>query len=283
MTTPSTDDAAYLQAVEQWHAARIARLTAADGWLSLVGLEWLRTGANRVGSAADNDIVLAGAPAHLGVVTLAGDGAISVALDPSAAATIDGDAAQRTAVMLDDSHPKPTTVTFGTGSFIALDRSGRKGLRVRDSAAPTRTGFAGIQRFPVAPAWRIEADWVPLDPPFRLATSTVIGTIEDYPAPGMAVFRRDGERCTLYPVLETPDAKQLFVIFADLTSGAETHGAARFLYADLPQAGKLVLDFNRAYNPPCCFTPFATCPLAPPENRLNVRVTAGELSYVPRQ
>lgn len=282
MTTPDTD-AGYRHDVEAWHAARVARLTAPDGWLSLVGLEWLRPGTNRVGSAGDNDIVLVGAPAHLGVVTLAVDGTLAVALDPGAAASIDGDAAKRTTVMLDDSHPHPTTVTFGTGSFIALDRSGRKGLRVRDSTASTRTRFAGIRRFPVDPAWRIVADWVPHDPPFRLATSTVIGTIEDYPAPGMAVFQRDGEHCTLYPVLETADAKQLFVIFADLTSGAETHGAARFLYADMPRDGKLVLDFNRAYNPPCCFTPFATCPLAPPENRLNVRVTAGELKYVPRQ
>lgn len=282
MTNPNAD-AAYLHEVEQWHVARIARLTAPDGWLSLVGLEWLRSGANRVGSAADNDIVLANAPAHLGVVALADDGVIAIALDPAAAASIDGDATKRAAVMLDDSHPQPTVVAFGTVHFIALDRSGRKGLRVRDSEAPTRTQFAGIQRFPVDPAWRIVADWIPHDPPFRLATSTVIGTIEDYPAPGMAVFQRGGERCTLYPVLEAPDANQLFVIFADLTSGAETHGAARFLYADFPHDGKLVLDFNRAYNPPCCFTPFATCPLAPPENRLNVRVTAGELKYAPHQ
>lgn len=275
--------AAYVRETDAWHAARLARLTAPNGWLSLAGLEWLRPGTNRVGSAADNDVVLAKAPPHLGVVTVALDGTLAVELDPAADASIDGDAAKRTALMLDDSHATPTVVAFGNVNFIAIDRGGRKGLRVRDNDAPTRTEFAGIRRFPVNPAWRIVADWVPQEPPFRLATSTVIGTIEDYPAPGMAVFRYAGERCTVYPVLETPDTRQLFLIFADLTSGAETHGAARFLYADFPHDGKLVLDFNRAYNPPCCFTPFATCPLAPPENRLGVRVTAGELDYQPHR
>ena len=120
---------------------------------------------------------------------------------------------------------------------------------------------------------------VPLDPPFQLATSTVIGTLETHPAPGKAVFERDGQRCEVYPILEAPGDSQLFLVFADQTSGKETYGAARFLYADLPRDGRIVLDFNRAYNPPCAFTPYATCPLAPPENRLPLRVAAGELKY----
>jgi len=112
-----------------------------------------------------------------------------------------------------------------------------------------------------------------------LATGTVIGTIENYPAPGKAVFEREGQRFEVYPVIEVPGDTQLFLIFADATSGKETYGAARFLYADMPRDGKIVLDFNKAYNPPCAFTPYATCPLAPPENRLALRVTAGELKY----
>jgi uncharacterized protein (DUF1684 family) len=150
---------------------------------------------------------------------------------------------------------------------------------VRDSQAEARMRFAGIERFPVDPAWRIEADWTPLDPPFQLATTTVIGTIENYPAPGRASFERDGRRFELYPVLEVPGDDRLFLIFADATSGRETYGAARFLYAEMPRDGRIVLDFNKAYNPPCVFTPHATCPLAPPENRLDLRVTAGELKY----
>ena len=271
-------DNSYAQEIERWHAARLARLTARNGWLSLVGLEWLKPGANRLGSAADNDIVLAKAPTHLGTITWAEDGRLSIALDPAGGATIDG-ALETNAVLLDDSHATPTTIAFGSVNFIAVDRGGRKGLRVRDSEAETRTHFAGIERFPIDPAWRIVADWQPLDPPFQLATGTVIGTIENYPAPGKAIFEQEGQRFELYPVIEVPGDTQLFLIFADATSGKETYGAARFLYADMPRNGKIVLDFNKAYNPPCAFTPYATCPLAPPENRLALRVAAGELKY----
>ena len=271
-------DNGYQQEIERWHAQRIARLTAPDGWLSLVGLEWLKPGTNRIGSAGGNDIVLAKAPAHLGTITWADDNSLSITLDAANGVTIDGIAQDR-AVLRDDSRADPTTVAFGSVSFIAIDRSGRKGLRVRDSEAETRIHFKGIERFPVDPAWRIVADWIPLDPPFQLATGTVIGTIENYPAPGRAVFERDRQRFELYPVLEAPGDKQLFLIFADATSGKETYSAARFLYADMPRDGKIVLDFNKAYNPPCAFTPYATCPLAPPENRLDVRVTAGERKY----
>lgn len=271
-------DNAYQQEIERWHAQRIARLTAPDGWLSLIGLEWLKPGVNRIGSAADNDIVLAKAPTHLGSIEWADDNSLSIELDLADGVKIDGVAGTR-ALLRDDSQANPATVAFGTVNFIAVDRGGRKGLRVRDGEAETRTQFAGIERFPVDESWRIVADWLPLDPPFQLATGTVIGTIENYPAPGRAEFDRDGKRFQLYPVLETPGDTQLFLIFADATSGKETYGAARFLYADMPRDGKIVLDFNKAYNPPCAFTPYATCPLAPPENRLDLRVTAGELKY----
>lgn len=272
----------YQREIDRWHAARIERLTAPQGWLSLVGLEWLKLGLNRIGSAADNDIVLAKGPPHLGTVEWSADGVLTIAIDPASAATIDGKPAVR-AVLLDDSHPAPTEIAFGTVSFVAIDRGGRKGLRVRDSEAPTRTGFSGIERFPVDPAWRIVAEWLPLDPPFQLATGTVIGTIEQYPAPGKAVFERGGQTFELYPALEAPGDEQLFLIFADATSGKETYGAARFLYADMPGNGRIVLDFNRAYNPPCAFTAYATCPLAPPENRLALRVPAGEKKYREKQ
>ena len=271
-------DNTYAQEIERWHETRIKRLTAPDGWLSLVGLDWLQPGQNRLGSTTDNDIVLTRVPAHLGTITWAEDGTLSISLDEDSGATIDGKA-ETNAVLVDDSHATPTTIAFGSVNFIAIDRGGRKGLRVRDSEAGTRRDFAGIQRFPVDPAWRIVADWQPLDPPFQLATGTVIGTIENYPAPGKAVFERDGERFEVYPVIEVPGDRQLFLIFADATSGKETYGAARFLYADMPRDGKIVLDFNKAYNPPCAFTPYATCPLAPPENRLALRVAAGELRY----
>ncbi len=274
----TTDSDAYVRDIERWHAERIRRLIAPEGWLSLVGLEWLKPGANRIGSAADNDIVLAKAPGRLGKIAWGDDGVVSIELAADASATIDGRHAAH-AILEDDSHANPTTVAFGTMNFILVDRGGRKGLRVRDSEAETRTRFAGIERFPVDPRWRIEADWLPQDPPLELATGTAIGTIERYPAPGRAAFERDGQRFELYPVLEAPGDPQLFLIFADATSGRQTYGAARFLYTDMPREGRIVLDFNKAYNPPCAFTPYATCPLAPPENRLELAVAAGELKY----
>jgi len=281
-TVQATDIDSYKHSIEQWQAGRVERLTAPDGWLSLIGLEWLKEGANRVGSAADNDIVLSAGPAHLGVVTLAHDGSMRIALDKDSGATIDGKAVTE-AALVDDLHAgadaAPTRVSFGTASFYVIDRDGRKGLRVKDTEAPTRKHFVGIDAFPIDPSWRIEATWVPAAPGETLEMGSVIGTIDKYPVPGRLEFTRDGRHFEILPVIEEPGDAQYFVVFADRTSGKETYGAARFLYVDPPKDGKVVLDFNKAYNPPCAFTPFATCPLAPPENRLDLRVTAGEKNY----
>jgi uncharacterized protein (DUF1684 family) len=272
---------AYVQQIERWRADRVARLTAPDGWLSLIGLEWLKEGDNRVGAAAGNDIVLKAGPAHLGVVSLDRGGTMRIVLARDSGATIDGRPVNE-AALIDDLHAAgdaaPTRVSFGTANFHVIDREGRKALRVKDSDAITRKDFLGIDCFPVDPSWRIVADWLPCDPPRTLEIGTAIGTIDRVAVPGRAVFRRDGRSCELLPYQEEPGG-ELFFVLADRTSGTETYGAARFLYAALPEDGKLVLDFNRAYNPPCAFTPFATCPLAPPENRLDLRVTAGEKKY----
>ncbi|RUL79858.1 DUF1684 domain-containing protein [Dyella choica] len=272
---------AYQQSIEKWRAERVARLTAADGWLSLIGLEWLQEGANKLGSAADNDIILQAGPTHLGVITLDSSGQASIKLAPGSGATIDGKPLQE-AALIDDMHVKgdaaPTKVAFGTASFYVIDREGRKALRVKDAEAATRKHFLGIDYFPIDRSWHIVADWVSFDPPHDLQIGSVIGTIDTVKVPGKAVFTRDGRTYELLPYQEEPGG-ELFFVLADRTSGHETYGAARFLYAALPQNGKVVLDFNQAYNPPCSFTPFATCPLAPPENRLDLRITAGEKKY----
>ena len=272
---------AYAQSVEQWRSERVQELTAADGWLSLVGLAWLQRGANTLGSAADNAIVLAHGPAHLGVVTLTPDGAVRVALAADGGALIDGKAL-REATLVDDAQAgagAPSVVSLGTMSFYVIERGGRKALRIKDTAAPSRTGFLGIDYFPIDPTWRVQAEWIAAAPGTTLEMGTVIGTTEKYPVPGKLRFSRDGQTFEMLPVIEVPGDAQYFVVFADRTSGKETYGAARFVYIDPPQAGKVVVDFNRAYNPPCAFTAFATCPLAPPENRLDLRVTAGEKNY----
>ena len=273
----ATTDPGHAERIEAWRAQRLERLKAPAGWLSLIGLEWLKPGANTIGSAKDNAIVIAKAPARLGVVHLDGD-TVTIELDAAAAATIDGASVAR-ATLLDDSHPKPTTVAFGSVNFYLVDRGGRRGLRIKDSEAATRAGFLGLDNYAIDPAWRIEADWVAFDPQQSLEIPNVLGTLDAMPVPGKAVFKHDGKTYELRPVLESADAKQLFFILADKTSGKDTYGAGRFLYADLAVDGKVVLDFNLAYNPPCAFTPYATCPLAPPENRLPFAVAAGEKRY----
>jgi uncharacterized protein len=279
-TVHATDIDTYTQNIEQWRAGRVERLTAPDGWLSLIGLEWLKQGDNRIGRAADNDIVLKAGPAHMGVATLTASGDVHLVLASDSGTLIDGKPAHE-ATLIDDvkaGDGTPTTVSFGRASFYVIDRDGRKGLRVKDSDAPGRKHFAGIDSFAIDPSWRIEASWVPT-PGQTLEMGTVIGTIDKYPVPGKLAFTRDGKHFEILPVIEVPGDAQYFIVFADRTSGKETYGAARFLYIDPPKDGKVVLDFNKAYNPPCAFTEFATCPLAPPENRLDLRVTAGEKNY----
>lgn len=267
----------YSKQIEAWRAQRTQQLQAPNGWLSLIGLPWLKEGSNSIGSTKDNDVVLSKGPAHLGKIILK-DGKATIVLEASVPAQIDGKAIAK-AELLDDSHEKPTMVSFGTVSFYLIDRSGRKGLRVKDSAAETRTNFVGLDNFPIDPEWRVEAKWIAFDSPHQLEIPTVIGTVNKMPVPGKVVFEREGHSYELLPVLESPNDKELWFIFADRTSGKETYGAARFLYADMPKDGKIVIDFNKAYNPPCAFTPYATCPLAPPENRLALAVTAGEKNY----
>jgi len=275
--TSAPSGADYTKQIEGWRAQRVERLQAPSGWLSLIGLHWLKDGKNSVGSAKGNDVVLAAGPAHLGAITLK-DGKATIDIDPKSAATVDGKTVA-SAELLDDSHEKPTTVAFGTASFYLIDRNGKKALRVKDSEAKTRKQFKGIDSFAIDPGWRVEAKFEEFKPAHTLEIPTVLGTVDKMTVPGKVTFTRDGKSYSLLPVLEAPDAKEFWFIFADRTSGKETYGAARFLYADLPKDGKLTIDFNKAYNPPCAFTPYATCPLAPPENRLDLRVTAGEKKY----
>jgi len=277
MATGSAIAADETASVTKARAERLAALTAPDGWLSLIGLEWLQPGANRIGSAADNDIVLKAGPAHLGTITLDDNGSATIELAKNSGALVDGRDVERATLVDDSPGHKPTEVRFGSAQFFVIARDGRKALRVKDENAETRTHFLGLDYFAIDPSWRVVADWVPFDPPHELEIGSVLGTIDKEKVPGKAVFTRDGQTFELYPIQEEPNS--LFFVFADRTSGKETYGAARFLDTPLAKNGKLVLDFNEARNPPCAFTPYATCPLAPPENRLDVRITAGEKNY----
>lgn len=266
----------YRGTIEAWRQHRVERLTSPNGWLSLVGLEWLKSGRNTLGSAADNSIVLAKWPAHLGTITLDGGHATIELAD--AGAKIDGED-RRTAALVDDSQPKPTIVSFGTVNFYLVQRNELFGLRIKDSEAPTRRNFLGIDYFDIDPSWRIEAKWEAYDPPRELEEANIIGQVDKVIVPGAAVFEREGKTWRVEPVIETPGDTDYFLVFADRTSGKETYGAARFVYTEPPKDGKVIIDFNKAYNPPCVFTPYATCPLPTQQNRLGVRVTAGEKKY----
>jgi uncharacterized protein (DUF1684 family) len=279
IAAPKTaDDAAYRKQIADWRAKRVERLKAPNGWLSLIGLEWLKEGANTIGSAKDNAIVIAKAPPHLGTVVL-DRGRATISLDPRARdAKIDGEA-KPGAELVDDSQEKPTTVSFGSANFYLIKRDDKFGLRIKDTAAPTRTHFVGIDNFAIDPSWRVEAKWEAYDPPHEIEQGNILGQIEKAVVPGAAVFEHDGKTYRVEPIIENPGDTDLFLVFADRTSGKETYGAARFLYAAAPKDGKVLLDFNKAYNPPCAFTPYATCPLPTQQNRLDVRVTAGEKKY----
>ncbi len=261
--TPVPRDTA-LDAVETWHAGRIERLTAPDGWLSLVGLHWVEPGRHTVGSAADNAIVLATGPAHLGVVTL-DDGTLQFTPDPASGVAAPAADAKRF-----DIEPGRSSIEF-------LERGDRRALRVRDSQAPTRIGFTGIERYPVTERWLVEARFEAHPEGQTIDIANVTGSLDPTGNPGRLHFEIDGQPYSL-EALDGNDT-ELFLIIADRTSGKHTYGAGRFIYIPKPVDGRTTIDFNRAYNPPCAFTEFSTCPLPPPENRLDLAVTAGELKY----
>lgn len=269
----------YVQEIRRWREERMRRLLASSGWLSLIAFGWLRVGANRVGRAADNDIVLEDGPAHVGVVTLDGCGDVHIRVDAGCHATLD-DSPVHEAQLFDDVEcaNSPTLVRFGTMTLYVIGRDGRKGLRVKDDGALARKQFLGLDYFAIDPLWRLVADWVPLSTPRKLRITRRLGTVSVVDVPGKAEFELHGKRFELLPYLERPDG-DLFFVLADQTSGKETYGNARFLYAAMPEDAKVILDFNKAHNPPSAFTSYANCPLAPAENTLALPITAGEMRY----
>ena len=269
-----------------WREKRATNLQTPEGWLSLIGLEWLKEGDNSVGSAADNKIQIAKAPAHLGVVRLEKGGALRL-LAPSGGfpkeSQVDGHPAQEQALLSDDS-PNRSKLSLGGLTIIVIHRDERYGLRIKDAQAATRVGFHGLHWYAPNAAYRVRAKWIPYNPPKMIDIPTILGTVSKLPAPGVAEFAIGGKVSRLEPVLEDPESKELFFIVRDTTSKTTTYGAGRFLYTEFPdhglsQPGEIWLDFNQLENPPCAFTPYATCPLPPTQNRLRVAIPAGEQRY----
>jgi len=269
----------YVRSVDVWHAKRVARLTAPNGWLSLAGLYWLHEGVNRFGASKSNDIVFppGKAPDYLGSFILRGD-SVEVRIWPGVDVRCDGEPVTRR-VLRSDADGKPDVLVYGTLSWYVIKRGNRYAVRLKDSQNPALRQFRGIERYPVDPKWRIPARFERYDSARVVEVPTAVGTVAKLRCPGRLVFRYRGGIYDLEAAAEPGDSS-LFVIFADKTNGEETYGAGRFLVVDMPTAGdSTFVDFNKAYNPPCAFTPYATCPLPPPENSLPFRVTAGEKRY----
>ena len=271
----------YVAEVEQWRAKREERLKADGGWLTVSGLFWLKDGANTLGSAPGNDIVLpASAPARLAVVDFTG-GKATVRVEPGVR-VLSGDKPVTTMELkADTASGGPDVLVHGPLSLQVIERGGRYGIRLKDNQSPRRREFAGLQWYPVNQAHRLTARFVPHAAPKTIPIANVLGQEDQQPSPGYVVFTLGGKELRLDPILEAPDAKELFFIFKDKTAGRDTYPAGRYLYTELPKDGVVTLDFNKAYSPPCAFTAFATCPLPPPQNRLTVRIEAGEKKPAP--
>ena len=267
----------YEAEIRQWRAEQEAELKADDGWLTVAGLFWLEPGLAHAGADPSSEIVLpeGAAPARLGWVELR-DGRVVFQAEPGTDVTSNGRSVDRL-----DLTPGPRGPAIDTGSLtmFVIRRGERTGIRMRDRESAARRAFTTLSWYPVDPAWRVTARFTAHAEPRIVNVPNVLGDTVEMESPGFVEFTLGDRSPRLEPVLEAPDATELFFIIGDETNGRETYGGGRFLYTALPRDGAVVLDFNKLHNPPCVFTAFATCPLPPPENKLPVRIEAGELMY----
>jgi len=267
--------ASYKASVESWRKEREDDLRSEDGWLTVAGLFWLKEGENSFGTDPSNAIVLpkGSAPAHAGVFVFK-NGKTVIRVEGGAPVILDGKAVRAQEVKADQPGP-PDKLALNALTMYVIKRGDRYGIRLKDKKNPNRIEFKGLQWYPIADSYKVIADWVPYDPPHKIPIANVLGQTEDATCPGYASFTMNGTKIKLEPLGE-PGDKELSFIISDGTSGKETYGAGRFLDTDGPSNGKLLIDFNKAYSPPCAFTEFATCPLPPKQNRMAVRIEAGE-------
>jgi uncharacterized protein (DUF1684 family) len=272
------DEAAHREDVEAWRRDRIAALKAPDGWLTLVGLYWLHEGNNTIGSAAYNELLFpAGTPAHIGRIYLT-DGVARLYAAPGAGLLHDGQPVD-SLTMAPDTAGTPTVVSLGSLQWHLIARDGQIGVRLRDVESAAAAALDSIASYPIDPAWRITGRFVPYRPARKITVPTILGTVSEQTTAGALAFEVNGLTHRL-DVIGEPGDSTFFVIFADPTNGNETYDAGRYLYVDAPdEEGRVVIDFNKAYNPPCVFTPYATCPFPPRQNRLRLLVEAGEKKY----
>jgi uncharacterized protein len=269
-------DSSYELEIQKWRQDREAVVKSADGWLTVAGLFWLKEGKNPAGTGASNSIVLpkGSAPENIGVFGLS-NGRVTFRAAEGAGVTVNGRAATETLLKSDDAG-SPDVVRVNALSMFVIKRGNRYGVRLKDKNREALKTFAGLSYFPANEAYRIKARFVPYNPPHNIAVPNILGDVEQESCSGYAEFKLGGKVFRLEPI---DSGDMLFFIFKDLTSGKETYPSGRFLFTPLPKDGEVVLDFNQAVNPPCAFTPFATCPLPPKQNTIPVRIEAGEKRY----
>lgn len=281
-------DSSYSQEIAAWRTQHVAELLKPDGWMSLVGLEWLEPGDNTFGSAPSNKIHMPpGNSDRIGILHLEGT---TVTLQPPEGGfpqglLVAGQPAQPQELHIERDRDKTNPrMTIGTLNFYTVRRGDRFALRIKDAKSPAITAFHGLKWYPPNVRYRVTAKWIPYVPPKSINIITQIGTTFPQPGPGAAEFRLGGKTYRLEPVLEDPAVAKLFFILRDITSTTKTYGACRFLYTGFPtngldKPGELVLDFNHLENPPCAYTSYATCPLPPAGNRLPIPLPVGEQRY----
>lgn len=268
----SSAETPYQTAVEQWRQKQEQELKADSGWLTVAGLFWLKDGANTAGSNTSSDIVLPRGPAKLGEFDFH-QGQIVFRPVSGVTITVNGKPAGAASKLKPDTEGRPDQVQLNGLTMFVIHRGNRYAVRLKDVDSRFRKDFSGLRWFPVNASYRVTAKFVPYETPKLIAIPNVLGETSQMPSPGYVQFTLDGQLLRLDPVVEED---HLFFIFHDETSGKGTYPPGRFLDAELAKDGKVLLDFNKAYNPPCAFTPYATCPLPPKQNRLAVSIEAGE-------
>lgn len=261
-----------------WRAEREDKLKADDGWLTVAGLFWLKEGVNTLGIDQSMNIVLpvGSAPGSVGSLELQ-NGSVKLRVASGVIVKVNGQPATEADLKIDSNNVKPDVLTVGELKLTVIKRSNRIGLRVRHLNSRARREFKGLHWFPIRKSLRVVATFTPFEKPREMTIVNVLGDELKMTNPGLLTFTLNGRTYQLKPVVENDH--ELFIIFRDRTAGKSTYPAGRFLYTDLPKDGKVILDFNKAENPPCAFTKFATCPLPPRQNFLPIKIEAGELTY----
>lgn len=266
----------YVAIEAKWRTERDAAMRREGGWPSVAGLFWLDEGIATIGSRPGSTVQLTGVPSDVGTAVLR-DRKVFLQAEPSARVTVNGRPASG-GELKSDAKDSPDRIKVGRLTLTVIERGERIGFRVVDPEAPRRKAFRGLRWFPVDPSYRIVARFVPYPTPKTIPIMNVLGDVRQAKFPGYATFRL---RSKTVKMMGEDTGDGLFFNFRDLTSARETYGAGRFLDAPKPKNGQVILDFNRATNPPCAFTDFATCPLPPRGNFLNVAIRAGALNGHP--